>query len=349
MQESLPISVSSIENCAPLTTGSNHFLWRLLLLLLGLSPLGVAGQNAATTSTADTVLTGIQLMNVYELNLNAHSFNADFYLWFKWRGDKDPMNIEFVNAIDKWSFTQNNFYEEAITLPDGYFYNGMRIEGRFYHPFELGRFPLYEHQLDIQIENVDFSHDSLRYVVAPGATFIRNSLQLPGWDMGQLTTEQSTNTYPTNFGENPGQEMAYSNFIFRLSIDRPLNYFLLKLLLPLLIVVVVSLGALYIHPNHADARISLPIGSLLAAIFLQQSYSAALPDVGYMVLMDKIYLVAYAVIAGGMLRVILASNRLTAHKKQADIPAIRRLDARLAMIFLGVLLLAVGALVVLNG
>ncbi|PSR12844.1 MAG: hypothetical protein DA408_16170 [Bacteroidetes bacterium] len=347
MQKFFPIPVSSIGNHAPLTTGSSPLLWKLLLLL-GLCPLGLAGQNAAPPVTADTVLTGIQLMNVYELNLNAHSFNADFYLWFKWRGDKDPMNIEFVNAIDKWSFTQNNFYEEAITLPDGYFYNGMRIEGRFYHPFELGRFPLDEHQLDIQIENVDFPLDSLRYVVAPGATFIRRNLQLPGWNMGGLTTEHSTTTYPTNLGENPGQEMAYSNFIFRLSIARPLNYFLLKLLLPLLIVIVVSLGALYIHPSHADARISLPIGSLLAAIFLQQSYSAALPDVGYMVLMDKIYLVAFAVIAAVMWRVILASNHLTTLKKQADVPAIRRLDARLAMFFLVVLFLVLGGLVQWN-
>jgi hypothetical protein len=138
-----------------------------------------------------------------------------------------------------------------------------------------------------------------------------------------------TNFYQTNFGESPNARVsAYSNFTFNLTIARPLSYFLLKLMLPLLIVILASLGSLLIHPQYIDVRISLPIGALLSCVFLQQSYSSALPDVGYMVLMDRIYLVSYLLIAAVMLRVIVVGNRTA--RLAGDLSAIHRADRRRA-------------------
>ncbi|MCB0578127.1 MAG: hypothetical protein KDD10_02295, partial [Phaeodactylibacter sp.] len=94
-----------------------------------------------------------------------------------------------------------------------------------------------------------------------------------------------------------------------------------------------------------DARISLPIGGLLTSVFLQQSYSSALPDVGYMVLMDKIYLLGFALIVCIMLRAILMGNRVGQLKKKADIPAIRRTDRRMAWALLALFALGVVLLV----
>ncbi len=80
------------------------------------------------------------------------------------------------------------------------------------------------------------------------------------------------------------------------------------MLLPLLVVMLISIGALIAHPSYLDTRSSLPIGGLLTAVFLQQSYSSALPDTGYMVLMDKIYLLSYVIISLVLLQVILSGN-----------------------------------------
>ncbi|MCB9039283.1 MAG: hypothetical protein H6557_21935 [Lewinellaceae bacterium] len=308
-------------------------LRNLLLLLAALLALPLASQPADDAGQ-EKVYAGIYLMNLYDLNINEHSFNADFYLWFKWKGERSPMNIEFVNSVEKWGFTQVDFSEEPELLADGYWYNGMRIEGRFYHPFNLYDFPLDRHRLDIHIENVDYPQDSLVYLPDSSGAFFREGLQMPGWDIEGCAMETRTNQYQSNFGESGKAVAAYSNFTFQLSISRPLNYFLLKLMLPLLIVIIASLGALFIHPAQLDARISLPIGGLLTSVFLQQSYSSALPDVGYMVLMDKIYLLGYALIVCIMLRAILVGNKVGHLKKKADIPAIKRMDRRLAWVLL---------------
>lgn len=293
-------------------------------LLLVWSLLGIAKLSAGNPQK---VKTGIYLMNIYDLDINTHSYYADFYIWFKWTGDRDPTNIEFVNAVEKWGFTNIPFYEEAKEMPDGSRYNGMRIEGRFYHPFELSCFPLDRHTLQIQIENADFPLDSLVYVPDSSAVFVRNGFWLPGWNIGKAQTENHANLYPTDFGETGIRATTYSNFTFDLPISRPMNYFLLKLFLPLFIVVLLSLGALGIYPERTDARISVPIGSLLAVVFLQQSYE-----------------LAYALELGIMLRVVTVGNYIARSKKQPDFKTIRRRDIRsiwlyLILMILGTLLL----------
>ena len=117
-----------------------------------------------------------------------------------------------------------------------------------------------------------------------------------------------------------------------------------EMLLPIFIVMLVSTGALLLHPTYIDTRSSLPIGGLLTAVFLQQSYSDALPDTGYMVLMDKIYLLCYLLISLVLLQVIRAGNDLM-KKGKLEKQIIRR-ERRFAWIYLaafatGILILSI--------
>lgn len=80
---------------------------------------------------------GVHLMNIYSLDMTTNSFYGDFYLWCKWKGDLDPLeNIEFVNSIDKWGFTSEMMYDSTIILDDGFNYNVMHCEGRFFYSFK---------------------------------------------------------------------------------------------------------------------------------------------------------------------------------------------------------------------
>lgn len=300
---------------------------------------------AGAQSDPTLARTGMYLMNIYDLNVTEYTFYADFYLWFKWQGEADPMQIEFVNAVEKWAFTSSPFHEEAVEKSGGYRYNGMRAEGRFYHSFDLRRFPLDQHELDIRIENVEHPLEELRYISDDTQALFRMDFVIPGWRILGAQIEAHSNFYDTDFGEPDEVDgSSFSNFTYKLRIARPLSYFLLKLLLPLLVVLAASVGALFIHPAYMDARISLPIGGLLSCVFLQQSYSSALPDVGYMVLMDKIYLLSYLFIATIMLRVIWAGNARKRRKEVTDAEGFASKDRRLGMLFMLLFLLGTGAL-----
>ncbi len=318
-----------------------HIAIFLFFSLQGLLPVKAFGQDEP-----QKVFTGIYLMNVYDLDVNEYSFYADFYLWFKWKGDRDPTNIEFVNSIEKWGFTQTMFHDTAQVLPDGYSYNGMRVEGRFYYSFALSRFPLDKHSLDIRLENVIYPIDSLVYVPDTSKVLQRKDLVIPGWNIAQSKISSHVNFYETAFGDSSERADRFSNCTFHLLISRPWSYFLLKLMLPLMVVIFASLGALFIHPVYIDARTSLPIGGLLSCVFLQQAYSSALPDVGYMVLMDKIYLLSYLLIAAVMLRVILAGNVLAFAGEGHSGGDLLRRDKVLAVVYFAVFIIGTFALVI---
>ena len=287
------------------------------------------------------VKVGVYLMNLYDLNMDEHSFYADFYIWFKWKGPIDPTNIEFVNSIEKWSMASAASGDGSDSLlKDGTRYRIFRVEGRFFHSFLLSRFPLDQHALDIQIENPEHDADSLVYVADTAGAAIRNTLQLVGWETRACTLESKIHDYKTNFGNPDENAQRYSNLTYSITLARPINYFILKMLLPLIVVMLVSIGALILHPSHIDTRSSLPIGGLLTAVFLQQSYSDALPDTGYMVLMDKIYLLAYILISLVLLQVIRGGNWLVDQQKLSETRLIR-LERRLAVFYLFVFFLGI--------
>lgn len=318
---------------------------RIILFLLAFWALWPLGLRAAEPQR---VLTGFYLMNLYDLNLDENSFYADFYVWFKWKGEIDPTGMEFVNMVEKWGMTQTPFEDSIITLAGGWKYQGFRVEGRFFHPFELARFPLDRHPLEIHLEHPDYPASELVFVqdTTSPPVFYRPELALAGWELCGANLLAETHNYQTDFGNPDYPATNFSDFVFRFTITRPVSYFILKLLLPLTIVIFAALGALLFFPSYVDARISLPVGSLLTAVFLQQSYSDALPDVGYMVLMDKIYLLAYGLIAAVMFQSIVTGNKLQIYKKKnLDLNRLKRRERIMAAVFLGLYLLGIALLV----
>lgn len=284
---------------------------------------------------------GFYLMNLYGMNMDEHSFYADFYIWFKWKGDIDPTNIEFVNTIEKWSMATVGFDGDStpVVLKDGTKYKIFRKEGRFFHAYSLNRFPLDSHSLDIQIENPEYPSSRLIYLPDTNAALIRNTLNLVGWENRGCQLATQTHDYGSNFGNPEENAQQYSNLSFNITLARPFSYFLLKMLLPLLVVMLVAIGALLLHPEYIDTRSSLPIGALLTAVFLQQSYSDALPDTGYMVLMDKIYLLSYVLISLILSQIIRTGNKTA--KGGGGLKTIIRREHRLAAIYLIVFVLGV--------
>jgi hypothetical protein len=173
---------------------------------------------------------------------------------------------------------------------------------------------------------------------------IGDSLQVPGWSLDRWSTQTFRHEYGTSFGEEETPS-AYSAAKFSIEISRPLSFFYWKLMLPLFIVLGAALSSLLIRPQDLDVRSALPAGALLTSIFLQKSYSDGLPDLGYLILMDKIYLVVYALIVLTLIRAITV-YKATANADASKIQAIHATDKKILVLMVVVFVAAVAALVV---
>lgn len=249
--------------------------------------------------TAQQVKVGFYSQNIYEVNPESNTYYMDFYVWFKWKGKIDPTEkIEFMNGVEDWGMTRVNAYETPILLPDSNFYQVVRVEGRFRENFKFEKYPLDEQRLGVVLENSLHDISEIVYLADTVESGFTDDLAIPGWIFKDYVISNLYHPYKTNFGDYKIDDKtnSYSAIKFELRVTRPTNYFIWKLLFPLFIVLFASLGALLLDPLRVDSRIFLPITALLTIVFMQQAYSDALPAVSYLVLIDKIYVLAYLLI-----------------------------------------------------
>jgi hypothetical protein len=298
-------------------------------------------------ASAQQVTVGFYPISVYQLDMASNTYYVDAYVWLRWKGDIDPTaTIEFTNMVEEWGKQQENLLSEPKVLPDGSNYQIMRIEGRFVQPFSLADYPLDNQKLSIMVEDTTNGADAVSYVIDKESSGIGDSLQIPGWKLGGWSSQTYTHDYGTKFGEE-ATPAVYSAAQFSMEISRPLSFFYWKLLLPLFIVLGAALSALLIRPQDLGERSALPAGALLTAIFLQKSYSDGLPDLGYLVLMDKIYLVVYALIVLTLLRAILA-YRATAEAEAGVVKMVQATDKKLLVLFVLTFIAAVAVILMLR-
>jgi hypothetical protein len=273
-----------------------------------LSPNALS-KPATLPPQAEQVEVGIFAVNIYDVEITSNSFYADFYVWFKWKGDIDPITyLEVSNSISDWAMMSVPAHPEPERLPDGRYYQISRLEGRFLQSFDLKRYPLDEHDLSIFMENSVYTTDKLVYVADHDQSGRSDFLAIPGWSIDGTEISSLVRTYDTNFGDSRlSGQTQHSVLRYSIHISRPWSFFSWKLLLPLVIVLASSWGALLLAPTLVDSRVALPVTALLTAVFLQETYSDALPDLGYLVLMDKVYVIAYILIFTSILEVIITA------------------------------------------
>lgn len=327
------------------------------LVILTQLNIGVSAQSSVKSdtlkpltdipATAERVETGIFAMNLYNLDASSNSYYLDFYIWFKWKGDIDPVaNLEYANGVEDWGVISTPAYEKPEKLPDGRLYQVVRVEGRFVQPFALSRYPLDQQELKVLIENSVYTADQLVYVADEQQSGYSNDLSVPGWQLQGFKLSNLVREYTSNFGDSRmGNTSQYSSVQYSLTVTRPVSFFIWKLLLPLIIVVVASWGALLLSPEYVDSRIIIPVTALLTTVFLQQSYSASLPDVGYLVLLDKIYAIAYVLIIVSILEAIITAGWTRSEKQDPE--RVIQLDRTILVVQAIVLVLGIATVLLL--
>ena len=302
---------------------------------LNTSRKGTFTSIKAPPVTAQQVKIGFYPIAIYDLDQSSNTFYADAYVWMRWRGEIDPSaTIEFTNMVEEWGKMQEPLSEEPKQLPDGSKYQQFRIEGRFVQPFSLADYPLDKHNLQMTVEDTSHGINELAYVIDKDSSGVSQTLEIPGWQLKGWEAETLEHAYGTNFGEVE-QPSNYSVANFALVIERPLSFFVWKQMLPLVIVVMAALVALLLNSRAIDARLALALGALLSAIFLQKGYADSLPDLGYLVFMDKIYLIAYPLILAVLVRSILS---YMSSREASDLEAeqIQLMDRRVMIILGGI-------------
>jgi hypothetical protein len=294
----------------------------------------------------DVVRVGALINDIQQLELSTHSYNVDMYMWFRWKDpERDPSNtFEFMNAFELWGHILTHETGTPQRLPNGDYLKVVRNQGKFNAKLPLGKYPFDTQNLLVEME--DTSADTSKVIYKPdrqGVT-LAPGVTLPGWDIGDPTLRVVDNTYPTDFGDYSAPEQTYSRVIIDVPVERPAGTYALKLLLPMLLVALTAALSLAVHPRWVEGRVGIGITALLTLVALQLTSNASLPEVNYLLLLDKLYILSYVFVV--LTLAVIARNSWV--DATGDMVAAVRADRRGLALLTGGYFLCAAVLIILD-
>lgn len=268
---------------------------------------------AATAPTpARNVYVGMYLTDVSDFDLKAGRFKADLRVWVKWMGDGEVPKVLFENGeLDQQDELER---EEEV----GWHSVQWRVRGTF-----RGEFPVHDFPFDRQTLPLVFAldEDDGRLVPDLGASGMSPSFSVTGWAYEPWFTARSIERRTgsdlgsiSREGLNARQRLT----VFSVDLQRPFGPYLIKFALPLALIVLMALLALFLPADRLDVRSAMGITALLSCIAFHYTQADTLPDVTYLVAADKLFLGAYIFVAATLLISVIAFRLHGARPRTAE-------------------------------
>jgi hypothetical protein len=271
----------------------------------------------------EQVIVGAYVNDIQQIDFKANNYIVDVYVRFRWTDPElsPAKTMEFMNRFASDSNSREELFDEPQKMPDGSLYAIVRYQGLFSTKFSLANYPFDTQHLRILMEDTVSSVDRQIYVPDSETGVTMNpDVTLPGFTVGMPAWNIVENTYPTNFGDLAQPEAeTYSRIVLSIPVTRPALAMSLKAFVPILLIVACASFVFFVRPRYVEGRIGLGITALLTLVALQLTATASLPDVDYLTMLDKMFLLAYLFIIITLRRVVLTSWRET--DKRAELPS----------------------------
>lgn len=298
----------------------------LVVLFTGSSALLVPASATADPGTNE-VTVGAFINDIQQVDLAAGSFTMDLYLWMRWRGDRndptDSVEVMNSNTFENTTTSQTGgvagkpLYPAPRIMPDGSKYMAFRYQGVFSRKMNLERFPFDVQNLVAIFEDQDQDTRQLVYVPDKDPITISETVNIPGYKIGKPSLTVRAHRYPTNFGDlSASPEQQYSRIVIAVPVTRDVLPYMVKIMLPILIVILIT-ALIYVMPaRFEDSRTGIGVTAMLTMVALQWTTDEGLPSVEYLTLLDLIYILSMLYILAAMGYTVIASRRTK--KETAD-------------------------------
>jgi len=266
------------------------------------------------------------------------SFEAEFFLWFRWSGDVDVENIQFLNEVVGKGYRVEI---RRATVPAEWHggqdihWIAYRHKGTFLHAYDLRQFPFDRQELPLLLAHRNRQANRVQLVADLGNIVDRpiDDIYPQEWRYIGRQDYAAVFRYASSFGNPtyyPGEAQApYSVYRSSMQIHRILFPYIVTLFLPLGILICVSLLVLLIPKEQFGPRNALVMSSLLGVLVYHMAQARSLPQVGYLMKADLFFVVAYALLAVLVLGINGVNLLLSNHQEETA----ENLDRLLAKVF----------------
>ena len=285
----------------------------MLLVAFGAIPSESAEVSRPTTGPVKVYVT-IFIIDVDEINSASQNFDANVYIQYRWRdqrlahkGSKSivrPLDeiwnpeIQIVNQQKLWL----TFPDIVKIAPDGEVLYHQRAWGSFSQPLKLHDFPFDQQVFYIQLAAVDYTQGEVELLLdTKEESGIAQELSVADWKVLRWTGE------PRPYKPTPTMN-ATSGFAFSFEARREIGYFIIKVIIPLILIVAMSWVVFWIDPMESGTQISVAITTMLTLIAYRFAIDMDLPKVSYLTRMDYFILLSTILVYASLIEVIVTST-----------------------------------------
>lgn len=301
---------------------------RLLPSILA-AALALAASSAPAAAAPEQVKVGIYLNQVSAIDLKANTFQADFWIWFRYTGE-ELSPLDTFEIVGGRIASRGNVLSKE--LEGGVRYRAVRVGAVIQQQFDLRRFPFDDHQLRIQIEDTERESAKAVYVADTENEGVDPDMVLSGFRVVRSAHEAREHTYHSNYGDTSvatGATSTYSRYVFRADLERLGWGRFFKLFFGLFVATLVSWCGYFILPRDASPRVAVSVGALFAASAVTVAINGQLPDVSYVTLADRIVYLSLGMILTSLIGTVIVLSLHYAGREAQH----RALDRRSAIVF----------------
>jgi gamma-aminobutyric acid receptor subunit beta len=205
---------------------------------------------------------------------------------------------------------------------DGSVLYRQRYVGAFTQSLRLQSFPFDKQTFRVQLVAIRHGPNEVKFVpdqkwVDAGlqqARGISPSITLPDWTIDKWDIKTLVYTLA------PGLE--YLGYVFELSASRNVQYYILKVIRPLVLIVIMSWVVFWIDPINASSQIRVAVTSMLTPIAYRFAVDSQLPRLPYMTCLDAFILTSTLLVFFSLIEVlvttVLNDNHQTERAKKID-------------------------------
>lgn len=284
------------------------------------------------------VAVGVNYNQIDELDVASQTYFADFFIWFKYSGDRnDPTDAVFPNAVDQ---SLGLGEPQRLQTVAGQTYALYRVAGEFKGQFDFRQFPFDQQTLPISVQHRTLPAARLSYfpdddlLVQSQAQRLESGVDagstidvIPNWEATYV------NFFPTSVGNTSAlgdpyfiagtSGVTYSQFAATVEIQRDVASFLVKNLLPLFLLTIVVYIGLWLPFKDHTARVSLAVTGILTGAVMLNTVTSSLPSVDYTVAIEWAYYVFIALAASTVV-VTLVGRHWQDERRLASVRALNR-------------------------
>jgi len=278
------------------------------------------------------VQSGVDFNLIRDLNTVEETFYADFFVWFKYYGDDDAADVVFTNISDPQTLTIN---EMRSTEVDGLKYKVFRVTGTFTSPLDFHAFPFDTQELLLHFQNRTLVSTQLVYAIdsdfvrvpvsdrlSVGGNATESISEINNWKATDLQAFAGSVGTSSNLGDpevtQASQGIEFSQVGVTIDIGRNVGQFLLKNLLPLVLLLAITYISLFFSHDQTTERVSFGITGVLTGAVLLSTVVSVLPDVGYTVAIEWAFY-AFILLSALCILVALIGGKLNEAKQISEV------------------------------